>query len=130
MRAATIHGTRLGGLLASSRGAVAHAPLPVVQGPLGLAQHAAALHIAARAGHLDVAKTLCENGADVNSLGPWEMTPVMYAVIFGKQDMVEFLLSKNADLTKKDARGRCALTHAKNEKQPIIEQVLAQHEEK
>jgi hypothetical protein len=92
--------------------------------------NATALHIAARAGHLDVAKTLCENGADVNSLGPWEMTPVMYAVIFGKQDMVEFLLSKNADLTKKDARGRCALTHAKNEKQPIIEQVLAQHEEK
>ena len=70
--------------------------------------NATALHIAARAGHLDIAEILCNEGADVNSLGPWNMTPIMYAIIFGKETMVDFFLTMDVDINKKDARGRCA----------------------
>ena len=44
--------------------------------------NATALHIASRSGHVNIVKFLVESGAEVNSKGPWDMTPLMYSVIF------------------------------------------------
>ncbi|ACL05280.1 Ankyrin [Desulfatibacillum aliphaticivorans] len=75
------------------------------------------LHIAATMCHLDVAKFLVENGADVNQGSDWGYTPIMGAVVMAgrKVDapnprrpkvrfsgdwkgMIDFLSSKGADL--------------------------------
>ena len=85
------------------------------------------LHVASRSGHLHIVQFLSESGANLNAKGPWDMTPLMYSVIFHRVDVVKYLLERNVDATVADNRGRTALTHAVNEKQSEIETLLTRY---
>jgi ankyrin repeat protein len=65
-----------------------------------------ALHYAAKAGQIAVAKLLIANGADVNAGGEW--TPLQEAAYYSKE-MVELLLAKGANI---NAGKWTALHHA------------------
>ena len=86
--------------------------------------NATALHIASRSGHVNIVKFLVESGAEVNSKGPWDMTPLMYSVIFHRKAIAQYLLENGADPRIEDSRGRTALVHAVNEKQTEIEHLI------
>lgn len=61
-----------------------------------------ALHIAARNGHIPVAKFLLEKGADINCRGFFGAPGLLWAAINGHKPMVEFLIDHGADLTLRD----------------------------
>eukprot|EP00483_Globobulimina_turgida_P003926 UN03934 len=42
-------------------------------------------------------ETLLNSGSDINTIGPGEQTPLMFAVLGGKLESVKYLLSKGAD---------------------------------
>jgi ankyrin repeat protein len=57
-----------------------------------------ALHIAADAGCVEMAKELLEAGADVQVRDTWEETPLHFAARKGSFEMCELLLAKGAEL--------------------------------
>ena len=61
-----------------------------------------ALYIAARNGHVEVAKFLLEKGADINCRGFFGAPGLHWAAIHGHKAMVEFLIGHSADLTLRD----------------------------
>ena len=62
------------------------------------------LHVAAGLGDLNKIKRLLENGHSVNKRDAFGATPLLVAMVSGKEDVVDFLLSKNANplLSAKD----------------------------
>ena len=56
-----------------------------------------ALHYAAKKGHVDVAKVLIQNGADVNAVNT-EMTALHYALVNGHDDVAKLLIQNGADV--------------------------------
>lgn len=58
------------------------------------------LHIAAREGNLDVVKALVEAGADVDRRNAFKETPIMLASLAGSANIVEYLLSKDAEVNQ------------------------------
>lgn len=59
-----------------------------------------ALIAMARTDYVDGTKYLLEKGADINYVGPDKYSAIWAAVIFNKQNQVEFLIEKKADLTQ------------------------------
>ena len=56
------------------------------------------LHFAARQGHIDVVKTLLDNGVEVNQIKPGDHTsPLLIAIINGHFDLAAMLLERGAD---------------------------------
>lgn len=58
------------------------------------------LHIAAREHNLEVLKILVEGGADIDKQNALKETPIMIASLAGSTDMVQYLLSKDAEVNK------------------------------
>lgn len=56
------------------------------------------LHIAAREGNLDVLQALVQAGADIDKRNAMKETPIMLAALAGHTRLVEFLLSKEAQI--------------------------------
>ncbi|MEM2790511.1 MAG: ankyrin repeat domain-containing protein, partial [Thermofilaceae archaeon] len=56
------------------------------------------LHKAVFRGHLEVARFLVENGADVNARNIDGMTPLHLAVFRGHLEVARFLVEKGADV--------------------------------
>ncbi len=73
------------------------------------------LFAAARKGDVAAVKDLLSKGADVNSKGPYDQTPLFFAADRGHLDVVKVLVEKGADLNRKDtfynftAIGRAAM---------------------
>jgi cytohesin len=87
-----------------------------------------ALHIAARNGHVDVAKFLLEKGADINCRGFFGAPGLHWAAIHGHKAMVEFLIGHGADLTLRDQQfNSTALGWALEGNQTEIADLLKTH---
>jgi ankyrin repeat protein len=61
-----------------------------------------ALHAAARANHLKTVQSLLRHGADVNALGRWGRTPLLFSSESGHLEVVLWLLEHGADVNAKD----------------------------
>jgi ankyrin repeat protein len=84
-----------------------------------------ALYIAARNGHVPVAKFLLEKGADINCRGFFGAPGLHWAAIHGHKPMVEFLIAHGADLTLRDQQfNSTALGWALEGKQTAIADLL------
>jgi len=68
---------------------------------------------AAQNGYVEVAKVLIEAGAKVESRSKhFELTPLMCAVLHGQEDMVDLLVTYNADVHAKSTEGDTILSLA------------------
>jgi ankyrin repeat protein len=70
------------------------------------------------------AKKLIEKGANVNERNTMGSSPLIYAVTFNRPEIAEMLLTKEADIAVKDARGNTALDHAKLQGSPTLIDLL------
>lgn len=61
------------------------------------------LHYAAGNGHIEIAKLLLENEADVNAITDILWTPLHYAALNGSTDLTSLLIKNDADLNARDA---------------------------
>jgi ankyrin repeat protein len=67
-----------------------------------------ALHRAAQAGFIEIAKLLLQSGADIDALDPEGETPVFDAVRAGRAETVRLLLRAGADVRVKNRRRKTA----------------------
>jgi len=72
------------------------------------------LMLAAKMGNLSVVERLLEGGAHVDNaaLNSERRTPLMVAITSNHSEVVAFLLSQGASITRKDYRGLTAMDHA------------------
>uniref|UniRef100_A0A7E4VU29 ANK_REP_REGION domain-containing protein n=1 Tax=Panagrellus redivivus TaxID=6233 RepID=A0A7E4VU29_PANRE len=66
------------------------------------------LHVAARHGHIECLKVLCESGFNVNYVTE-EGTALHVAALFGQVEAVKLLLRNGVDIAVKDSRGKTVL---------------------
>ena len=60
------------------------------------------LHLASQEGHLEVARVLVQDGANVSDQDRWGWTPLHWANKCGHVDLARFLVEKGADVTALD----------------------------
>jgi hypothetical protein len=70
------------------------------------------LHYAALKGHIEIARLLLHNGAEVNAKGDYGSTPLYWAAIHGHVDILHLLVENGADLEAQDDGGSRALHDA------------------
>ena len=69
-----------------------------------------ALLFASRDGHVEAARALVEEGANVNNLGEGEkLSPLVMAIVNGHFDLAKYFLEKNADPNSANIEGLTAL---------------------
>jgi ankyrin repeat protein len=83
------------------------------------AGRATAMFAAIRGNDLPALKTLLASGADVNTRGERETTPLMYACAFGSPESVKLLLAKGADVNAQNAFGATALMWSVSEPEKV-----------
>lgn len=66
-------------------------------------------------GEIRISKLLMSTSCDVNDTNNLEQTPAMYAALFKRQEVLEALKSKGADLNKVDSMGNSVKNLAKGE---------------
>lgn len=74
----------------------------------------AAIHGAAFKGYLSIVELLVLHGAKLDEPDQNKTTPLIYATLFGHTEVAEYLYSKGADASYKDATGHSALTYAES----------------
>jgi prepilin-type processing-associated H-X9-DG protein len=73
--------------------------------------HFTLLHWAAYKGHMDIAKLLIDEGADVNVLSEY-VTPLFWAVRYNRTDMAQLLIDNGADVNLRLKGGMTVLHYA------------------
>lgn len=78
-----------------------------------VATESIAIFTVAQIGNIERMKEMLESGIDVNVIHPYDTCgPLMFAVIGGQLEMVEFLIERGADVNTKDSSGKSALFFA------------------
>jgi hypothetical protein len=91
------------------------------------------LHWVARNGHIEIARLLLQNGAEVNVKGRWDRTPLHSAARNcnahnGKVDILQLLVENGADLEAQDNDGWRALHWAVlNGNLPFIQELISRY---
>ncbi len=86
---------------------------------------ATSLHIACREGNFEIAKTLIDNGANVNIVDNEGWTPLMRASLAGNNEIVEILLKNGAKANQLNSLNESALIHATSSRcTKCIEQII------
>lgn len=82
-----------------------------------------ALHYAALAGHIPLARLLLDAGVSVNVVsGKLAATPLHCAAVHGRHRMIEYLLSRGANVDARDAEGLTPLQYASlRNRSPTVE---------
>jgi ankyrin repeat protein/L-ascorbate metabolism protein UlaG (beta-lactamase superfamily) len=70
------------------------------------------LHVAARTGHVGIARLLLDAGADVDGPDSDESTPLDVAAVGRQREMARLLLDRGANVSHRDHNGSCALSFA------------------
>jgi len=73
---------------------------------------ASPLHLAAKDGHLDVARVLIESATNPSPLDWDGLTPLHHAAMSGHRQIAELLLEKGSDLSPRDLSNRTPLHYA------------------
>jgi len=81
------------------------------------------LTIAIKLDKMDVLKALIQEKADVNKICE-DKSPLMYAVKYGRLDMVKLLVGAGATINLKNSEGKTALDYAIKYQQKEIEEYL------
>ncbi|UCE20783.1 MAG: ankyrin repeat domain-containing protein [Candidatus Aminicenantes bacterium] len=74
------------------------------------------LHLAVQTGHLEIIKFLVDQGADINTRGPWGITPLRWALENNQQMTANYLSEKGA----RDESDELLLQKELKEKEAII----------
>jgi hypothetical protein len=86
------------------------------------------LHDAAVDGHVEIARLLLQNGAEVNARSKYGFTPLHWAAIFGHVDILHLLVENDADLEAQDNDGERALhCAAYNGCLPFIQELISRY---
>ena len=88
------------------------------------------LHVAARHGHIECLRVLCESGFDINYVTE-EGTALHVAALFGQVEAVKLLLKNNIDVFVKDSQGKTVLEKLEeheNQKATDITQIIQSRE--
>lgn len=96
--------------------------------PVGVGGHAGQppLHWAARCGYEDIAKTIIQNGADIEERCQVANTPLIIASSHGHKGVVSVLLERGADVNAVDKQGMAPLAWAaKGGFYEVVEALLA-----
>ena len=72
-----------------------------------------ALHIATRAGKLQIVKLLIEHGANINSISHDKLSPCYIATKYGKIEILQYLINEGCDVSVITNIGTTALDTAK-----------------
>jgi hypothetical protein len=86
------------------------------------------LHHAARNGHVEIARLLLQNGAEVNAKSNRGRTPLYCAALNGHIDILHLLVENGADLEAQDNNGVRALHYAAYYGQlPFIQELISRY---
>ncbi len=77
-------------------------------------QKATALHVAAKAGHTEIAQLLIEKGANIEATTLKKMTPLHYAVGNKNYEVAQLFIKHKANINAKSSEGGCPLHLATN----------------
>lgn len=66
------------------------------------------IHVCAKGTSIEIIKLLLVNGANINALNHWNITPLMYAGFYGNTKIINFLLDQGADKSLKNYWGATA----------------------
>ncbi|MBN2181376.1 MAG: ankyrin repeat domain-containing protein [Sedimentisphaerales bacterium] len=82
------------------------------------------LHAACYWNHIDIVRLLIKNGADVNAVDAWGITPLLYAVVCRYDDIVQMLLDHGANPQVKAHNGMTAVEIARRVKDKKLAKLL------
>jgi hypothetical protein len=86
------------------------------------------LHDAAVNGHVEIARLLLQNGAEVNMKSNYGWTPLLCSAIQGHVDILHLLVENGADLEAQDVDGERALHDAAyNGNLPFIQELISRY---
>jgi hypothetical protein len=86
------------------------------------------LHFAALIGHVEIARLLLQNGAEVNAKNIVGSTPLHWAAIQGHVDILHLLVENGADLEAQNNSGWRALHNAAyNGHSPFIQELISRY---
>lgn len=82
------------------------------------------LHLAVNKNRLEIARTLLENGADINARNKHGQTPLILAAMNGNVEFAQMFLSRNARKDVRDHWGQSALMYATKRRYPDVAKLV------